>query len=139
MSGCVTRVAYRAISEDPASTTYMDIRMLFANYCDKTGMYILTEKLTIWWGFIKYDTESYSKKKFFWRTTVHTGKPPARPGRKQANVSVKMAWISFGTFLARRGKQQQQQKKLNEGSRLDVVEIARVPDILPSLFPSWSG
>jgi len=30
-------------------------------------------------------------------------------------------------------------KKLDESSRLDVVEIARVPDMLPSLFPSWSG
>ena len=30
-------------------------------------------------------------------------------------------------------------KKLDDSSRLDVVEIARVPDMLPSLFPSWSG
>jgi hypothetical protein len=30
-------------------------------------------------------------------------------------------------------------KKLVDSSRLDVVEIARVPDMLPSLFPSWSG
>jgi len=30
------------------------------------------------------------------------------------------------------------EKKL-DSSRLDVVEIARVPDMLPSLFPSWSG
>ena len=30
-------------------------------------------------------------------------------------------------------------KKLDDSSRLDVVEIARVPDILPSLFLSWSG
>ena len=29
-------------------------------------------------------------------------------------------------------------KKLDEISRLDVVEIARVLDVLPSLFPSWS-
>jgi len=28
-------------------------------------------------------------------------------------------------------------KKLDGSSRLDVVEIARVPDVLPSLFPSW--
>ena len=28
-------------------------------------------------------------------------------------------------------------KKLDDSSRLDVVEIARVLDILPSLFPSW--
>jgi len=31
------------------------------------------------------------------------------------------------------------EKKLDASSRLDVVEIARVPDMLPSLFPSWSG
>ena len=30
-------------------------------------------------------------------------------------------------------------KKLSDSSRLDVVEIARVPDVLPSLFPFWSG
>jgi len=30
-------------------------------------------------------------------------------------------------------------KKLDDSSRLDVVEIARVPDMLPLLFPSWSG
>jgi len=30
-------------------------------------------------------------------------------------------------------------KKLDDSSRLDVVETARVPDMLPSLFPSWSG
>jgi len=30
-------------------------------------------------------------------------------------------------------------KKKDDISRLDVVEIARVPDMLPSLFPSWSG
>jgi hypothetical protein len=32
-----------------------------------------------------------------------------------------------------------QEKKLDDSSRLDFVEIARVPDMLPSLFPSWSG
>jgi len=26
-----------------------------------------------------------------------------------------------------------------DSSRLDVVEIARVPDMVPILFPSWSG
>jgi len=30
-------------------------------------------------------------------------------------------------------------KKLDDSSRLDVVEIARVADMLPSFFPSWSG
>jgi hypothetical protein len=53
-----------------------------------------------------------------------------RPGRKQANVSNRMAWISFGAL---------QKKKLDDSSRLDVVEIALVPDMLPSLFPSLSG
>ena len=56
----------------------------------------------------------------------------ARPGRKQANVSVRMAWISFGALPCRG-------KKLDDSSRLDVIEIAPVPDMLPSLYPSWSG
>jgi len=30
-------------------------------------------------------------------------------------------------------------KELDDNSRLDVVEITQVPDMLPSLFPSWSG
>jgi len=55
----------------------------------------------------------------------------ARPGRKQANVSVRMTWISFGALPCKK------KKKLDDISRLDVVEIARVPDMLPSLFPSW--
>jgi len=29
-------------------------------------------------------------------------------------------------------------KKLDDSSRLDVVQIVRVPDMLPNLFPSWS-
>jgi len=52
----------------------------------------------------------------------------ARPGRKQVNVSVRMVWISFGALPCRGGK------KLGDSSRPDVVEIARVPDMLPSLF-----
>jgi len=32
-----------------------------------------------------------------------------------------------------------QEKKLDESPRLDVVEIARAPDVLPGLFVSWSG
>ena len=53
----------------------------------------------------------------------------ARPGRKQANVSVR---ISFGALPCRK-------RKIDDSSRLDVVEITRVPDMLPSLFPSWLG
>ena len=30
-------------------------------------------------------------------------------------------------------------KKLDDSTRLDVVEIARVTDMLPSLFAFWSG
>jgi len=30
-------------------------------------------------------------------------------------------------------------RELGDSSCLDVVEIARVPDMLPSLLPSWSG
>jgi len=43
-----------------------------------------------------------------------------------------MASISFGALPCR-------EKKLDDGSRPDVVETARVPDMLPSLFASWSG
>jgi hypothetical protein len=43
-----------------------------------------------------------------------------------------MALISFGTLPCRK-------KILDDSSRLEVAEIARVPDMLPSLFPSWSG
>ena len=58
------------------------------------------------------------------------GKSLTQPGSKQANVSVGMAWISFGALPCR------EKKKLDDSSRLDVVEIARVPDMLPSLFLS---
>jgi len=30
-------------------------------------------------------------------------------------------------------------KEIDDSSRLDGVEIVPVPDMLPSLFPSWSG
>ena len=53
----------------------------------------------------------------------------ARPGGKQGNVSVRMGM----NFLRRLALQEE---KLDDSSRLDVVEIARVPDMLPSLFPS---
>jgi len=58
------------------------------------------------------------------------GKSLARLGRKQADVTVRMAWIPSGPCLAG--------KKLDDSSHLDVVEIALVPDMLPSFFPSWS-
>ena len=56
----------------------------------------------------------------------------AGPRRKQAIVSVRMVWISFGALPCRK-------KKLDDSSRLDVVENARFPDMLLSLFHAWSG
>jgi hypothetical protein len=44
-------------------------------------------------------------------------------------------WREFPSAPCLAGKQ----KKLDDSWRLDVVEIARVPDMLPSLFSSWSG
>jgi len=69
-----------------------------------------------------------SKKAFLYRVA---GKSLARPGRKKANVC--QNGVNFLQRLAL------QEKKLDVSSRLDFVEIARVPDMIPSLFPSWSG
>jgi len=44
-------------------------------------------------------------------------------------------WREFPSAPCLAGKK----KKLDNRSRLDVVEIARLRDMLPSLFPSWSG
>ena len=55
-----------------------------------------------------------------------------RPGRKQADVSIRMACIPSAPCLA-------EKKKLDDSSRLDVVEIVRLPDMLPRSCSSWSG
>jgi len=46
-------------------------------------------------------------------------------------------WHKFPSapYLAEGGEK----KKLNDSLCLNVVEITCVPDMLPSLFPSWSG
>jgi len=44
-----------------------------------------------------------------------------------------MALISLGALPCSK------KKKLDDSSRLDVVEIARVSYMLPSLFLYWSG
>jgi hypothetical protein len=44
-------------------------------------------------------------------------------------------WREFPSAPCLAGKK----KYLDDSSRLDVVEIARVPDMVPRLFPSWSG
>ena len=43
-------------------------------------------------------------------------------------------WREFHSAPCLAGK-----RKLDDSSRLDVVETAHVADMLPSLFPSWSG
>jgi len=45
-------------------------------------------------------------------------------------------WRGFPSAPCLAGKKK---KKLADSSRLDVVEIGRIPDVLPTLFPSWSG
>ena len=60
-----------------------------------------------------------------------TDKSLARPGRKQANVSVRMARISFGALPCR---------KKNLTARVSMLLKSRAsPGMLPSFFPSWSG
>jgi len=58
----------------------------------------------------------------------------ARPRRKKANVCVKIKWREFPSApcLARGGG-------FDDSSRLDVVEIAQVPDVLPSFFSFLIG
>ena len=43
-------------------------------------------------------------------------------------------WREFPSAPCLAGK-----KKKLDSSLLDVVEIAHVPDMLPNLFPYWSG
>jgi len=53
-------------------------------------------------------------------------------GPTTGNVSVRKVWISFSALPFKK-------KKFDDSSRLDVAEIARVLDMLPSLFlPSRS-
>jgi len=58
---------------------------------------------------------------------------PDQEGNKQMFLS---EWREFPSApcLAETKK-----KKLDDSSRLDVVEIALFPNMLPSLFPSCSG
>ena len=56
----------------------------------------------------------------------------ARPGKKK--LMFPSEWREFPSAPWLAGK-----NKLDDNSRLDVVEIARFPDMLPSLFPSLSG
>ena len=74
---------------------------------------------------------------FYVYCTVHlTGvliRPyPDQEGNKLMFLS---EWREFPPAPCLAGKK----KKLDDSSRLDVVDIARVPDMLPSFFPSFSG
>ena len=64
------------------------------------------------------------------RNTLCADKCFARPGRKQANVSVRRCEFPSAPCLAG--------GKTYDSSRLGV-EIALVPGMLQSLFTSWSG
>jgi len=55
-----------------------------------------------------------------------------RPGRKQVNVSVRMAWISFGALPCRK-------KKLMTARVSMLLKSRTSPDMLLSLCPFWSG
>jgi len=85
------------------------------------GMFHIAEKLfdKIWYVISLHNVaEQY---------TAGADKSSIRPGRKQASVCVRMASISFGALPCKK-------KILNDSSRLDVFEIARVPDMFPSFF-----
>ena len=49
-----------------------------------------------------------------------------------------LVWFGWGGVVSLY-RLQPAKKNLYDSSRLDVVEIARVPDMLPSLFLSYSG
>jgi len=79
--------------------------------CRNTNIFNQQKSIYIIWSFkefpewLKYHTYRSADKSLAW------------PGRTQANVSVRMVWISFGA-LSYRGK-----KKLYDSSRLNVVEM----------------
>jgi len=63
-------------------------------------------------------------------TGVLIGPYPDQEGKK---LMILLEWREFPSAPCFAGK-----KKL-DSLRLNVVEIARVHDMIPSLFPSWSG
>jgi len=56
-----------------------------------------------------------------------------QPGQEGNKIMFLLEWREYPWAPCLAGK------KLEDSSRLDVVEIARVINMLPSLFPSWSG
>ena len=48
-------------------------------------------------------------------------------------------WRQFPSASCLAGRGRGGGKNLDDSSRLDVVETTRVPHMLPSLFPAWSG
>jgi hypothetical protein len=57
-----------------------------------------------------------------------------QPDEERNKLMFLSEWREFPSALCLAGN-----KKLDDSSRLDVVEIAHDPDMLPSLFLSWSG
>jgi len=66
------------------------------------------------------------------KSRPHRDSIPERPARSQSLY--RLSYPAHPSAPCLPGK-----RKLDDSSRLDVVEIARVPDMLPRLFPSWSG
>jgi len=64
-------------------------------------------------------------------TGILTSPQPDQEGNKLIILSEWREFPSAPCFA--------EKKKIDNSSRLDVVEIARVHEMIPSLFPSWSG
>jgi len=94
------------------------------------GIMNLKFKLFYFWC----DVRTWKQKRKTVTFSIYRGadKSLAQPGRKQANVSVRMAWISLGALYCRG-------KKLDNSSRLDVVEIALFAWLASELFSFLFG
>jgi hypothetical protein len=57
------------------------------------------------------------------------------PGQERNKLVFLLDWREFPLAPCLAGKE----KLLDDSSRLDVVEIARVRDMFQSFFPSWRG
>jgi len=72
-------------------------------WCDMPQ--IMTHPLPLPFHFLTYTTQSlYDIVPYYQRHYRGANKSLARPGRKQANVSLRMAWISFGALPCRKKK-----------------------------------
>ena len=65
---------------------------------------------------------------------LYRGAGKSLPYQERNKLMFLSEWREFPSAPCLTGK-----KNLYDSSRLHVVEIARVPDMLPSFSPSWSG